>query len=49
VRPPRVTKPVKLNTISVGTLQFMPSNWHMVLALREEFYLCTLACPALLR
>jgi hypothetical protein len=25
----RVAKPVKLNTMSVGVLQFMPSSWHM--------------------
>jgi hypothetical protein len=29
VRPPRWAKPVKLKTMSVGTLQFMASNWHM--------------------
>src|SRR5471032_2037181 len=30
VRPPRMAKPVKLNTMSVGTLQFIASSWHMV-------------------
>src|SRR5437763_8562885 len=29
VRPPRWAKPVKLNTMSVGTLQFMARSWHM--------------------
>jgi hypothetical protein len=29
VRPPRACKPVKEKQISVGVLQFMPSNWHM--------------------
>ena len=27
---PGVAKPVKLNTMSVGVLPFMPSSWHMV-------------------
>src|SRR4051812_47414541 len=32
VRPPRMAKPVKLNTMSVGTLQFIPRSWHMGVA-----------------
>jgi hypothetical protein len=26
----RVEKPVKLNTMSVGVLPFIPSSWHIV-------------------
>jgi hypothetical protein len=30
----RVQKPVKLNTMSVGVLAFMPSSWHMAPPIR---------------
>lgn len=30
VKPARWRKPSKEKTISVGTLQFIPNNWHMI-------------------
>src|SRR5476649_2089470 len=44
VRPPRRAKPVKLNTMSVGTLQFMARSWHM--ASGGEWDSRTLPCGA---